>query len=411
MKYSINFLYEICIMIYEVSNLSRRKITDGLHMRKDGRWERKEKINGKMRWFDDKDPAEVWKKRDDAVAASQQEQEEIDAGPLFKEVAEVYKKNVMEMKLGTQRSYLPSINRVIKKFGEMRIRKIEPYMISDFLTEISTMARATVSNQKTVLNAIFQTWIESPVWRGDKNPAKTVNIPHGLKHVKREPPTDDQVKLVKDHYLDLDALPAVVFLCTGERRGEACGIQLKDIDFDKRTISITKHVDHGSGGGKVLDGAKTPAGVRKIPLLKMLEEALEPLRNLPEGTYILGGKEKPLTASEYKRVWAAFWRKYGYAMQQCYASQSKLSGGKIKKYTHKEWKATVCAHQFRHEYVCMLAEAEIPEAIAIQAVGHANAKMIHEVYMSLKPKMVEDMRAKLDALISAPTLPTNLPTK
>ena len=31
--------------------MSRHKITDGLHQRADGRWERKEKINGKMRWF------------------------------------------------------------------------------------------------------------------------------------------------------------------------------------------------------------------------------------------------------------------------------------------------------------------------------------------------------------------------
>jgi intergrase/recombinase len=58
----------------------------------------------------------------------------------------------------------------------------------------------------------------------------------------------------------------------------------------------------------------------------------------------------------------------------------------------------------------MLAEAGIPEAIAIQIVGHANAKMIHEVYMSLKPKMIEDTRAALDALISASSTPTKAPT-
>lgn len=57
----------------------------------------------------------------------------------------------------------------------------------------------------------------------------------------------------------------------------------------------------------------------------------------------------------------------------------------------------------------MLAEAEVPEAIAIQIVGHANAK-IHEVYLSLKPKMIERPRSKLDALIFSPTAPTKMPT-
>ena len=59
----------------------------------------------------------------------------------------------------------------------------------------------------------------------------------------------------------------------------------------------------------------------------------------------------------------------------------------------------VCGHQFRHEYVCMLAMAGVPEEIAIQLVGHANAKMIHEVYMALKPQMLEDARKRLDALL------------
>lgn len=60
--------------------------------------------------------------------------------------------------------------------------------------------------------------------------------------------------------MDPDALPAVVFLCTGERRGEACGIQLRDIDFGKKTISITKHIGHQGNRPIVLDGTKRQLG-------------------------------------------------------------------------------------------------------------------------------------------------------
>ena len=72
-----------------------------------------------------------------------------------------------------------------------------------------------------------------------------------------------------------------------------------------------------------------------------------------------------------------------------------------KKYIIKQtdWVADICAHQFRHEYVCMLCLAGIPEEVAILLVGHANVKMIHEVYLSLKPQMVTDARNKLDALL------------
>lgn len=379
--------------------MPKKKITDGLRQKSNGVWERSEIINGKRRWFSSLDPEEVWKKRNDALGASENEKAEKDLGPLFSTVADAYEEHVLNMKHGTQKSYLPAIERAREVFGEKRIREIDPYMISEFLQGISSMAKTTVSNQKTVLNAIFQTWVESPVWRGDKNPSKAVSLPRGLKRTKRQPPTDAQIKIVKDHYMDRDALLAVVFLCTGERRGEACGIQLKDIDFDNKVIKINNSVEH-IGDKPHVTMTKTPAGVRKIPLLSMLEEALQPLRNLPEDTYILSGTNKPLTMSRYNRMWANFWRKYGYAHQLCYESNRKNTKGEAKKYTHKEWRANVVAHQFRHEYVCMLCLAGVPEEVAILLVGHANAKMIHEVYLSLKPQMISDARNALDAQIS-----------
>ena len=69
-------------------------------------------------------------------------------------------------------------------------------------------------------------------------------------------------------------------------------------------------------------------------------------------------------------------------------------------FRHTDWKVPVCGHQFRHEYVCMLAMAGVPEEIAIQLVGHANAKMIHEVYLALKPQMIEEARKKLEVILS-----------
>lgn len=154
-------------------------------------------------------------------------------------------------------------------------------------------------------------WIDSPKWHGDTNPAELAKMPRGLKRGKRKPPTDEQTQIVKSHYMDYDALPAVVFRYR-ERRGEACAIQLKDIDFEHNIIHITKAVKHIHNQPQI-SCTKTDAGVRDIPLLSMLKEALDPLRNLPPKTYILSGTTKPLTASQYTRRWAAFWRKHGMA--------------------------------------------------------------------------------------------------
>jgi hypothetical protein len=58
---------------------------------------------------------------------------------------------------------------------------------------------------------------------------------------------------------------------------------------------------------------KTYSGVRDIPLLSLLRDALEPLRQLTSETYILSRTSKALTASQYTKRWAAFWRRYGMA--------------------------------------------------------------------------------------------------
>lgn len=378
--------------------MAKNKITDGLRQKKNGVWERAEIINGKRRWFSSLNPEEVWEKRNAALGVAETEQEEKDKGPLFETVSAAYRKKLDVMKYGTQRAYLPMVIRAENWFSGKHMREIEPYMVSEFLQSVAGMAKTTVSNQKTVLNAIFQVWVESPVWRGDKNPSKIVSIPRGLKHTKREPPTEDQVKIVKDHYMDPDALPAVVFLCTGERRGEACGIQLKDIDFENSIIHITKAIKH-IHNQPCTSGTKTKAGVRNIPLLSMLQDALAPLRSMPPETYILGGTIHPLTASQYTRRWAAFWRKYGMA-HPIVRVKKRTRSGKEYKVKQTDWVADVCAHQFRHEYVCMLCEAGVPEEVAILLVGHANVQMIHKVYISLKPKMITDAGTKLNNLLN-----------
>ena len=109
---------------------------------------------------------------------------------------------------------------------------------------------------------------------------------------------------------------------------------------------------------------------------------------------------KPVTASEYSRRWARFWRKHGYAhpIERTY---KRIRNGKEYQYHQTDWSADVCAHQFRHEYVCMLCEAGVPEEIAIQLVGHANAKMIHEVYLHLKPSMIKAAGKLLNEKITA----------
>ncbi|MEG1176970.1 MAG: site-specific integrase, partial [Ruthenibacterium sp.] len=246
----------------------------------------------------------------------------------------------------------------------------------------------------TVINGVFQTYIDSPVWHGDYNPARMTSMPRGLSRSRRNPPSAEQLKIVKESANDPDALPSIVYLCTGERRGEGCGIQLKDIDFESGVIHVTKAVEWISNQPHITT-TKTESGLRQIPLLSLLRTALAPYRDLDGEIYIIGLSKKSVTASWYQRNWASFWRKHGFA-HPVTRTMKRTRAGREYEYKQTDWIADVCAHQFRHEYVCMLVEAGVSEEVAIQLVGHANAQMIHEVYFHLKPNMIQEAGAMLN---------------
>ena len=205
------------------------------------------------------------------------------------------------------------------------------------------------------------------------------------------------MQIVKDHYLP-DALLPVAYLCTGERRGEMLGIQLKDIDFKKRVIHIYKSVEHINNAPHMRDYTKTP---RRHP---QSSPALHAGRGI-------GANPPPAAGHLHHRVGhqANHTEKIRNDVAALLAQVRRGRGvvhtkrvyrrGRSEVVKYSTWRVPVCGHQFRHEYVCMLAMAGVPEEIAIQLVGHANAKMIHEVYMALKPQMLEDARKRLDALL------------
>lgn len=374
--------------------------TEGLGQKKDGRYQIGRIIDNKLKNFADADPVQVWEKYAKALAAAEaklqlnsSQQAELEEarnrGPYFEEVAERYRADVKLMKNGTQRSYLPAIDRAVKHFSGRRMKDIAPWEVKAFLKDLG-LAKTTTSNQKAVIGSVYQLWIDSPEWHGDYNPVVMTTLPRGLAQSRRTPPTEDQLAVVREAAKkpDIDDLLPVLYLCTGGRRGEGCALRFQDIQWDTGIIPITRAVEWPHNQPELKD-TKTEAGVRKLPLLQLLVDALQQYRHLPPDTYIIGLDKKPVTARWYNNHWSAFWRKHGYAhcVKRTY---STIKDGKMKQTVRSEWIADVCAHQFRHEYVCMLARAGVKEEYAIQIMGHANAKMVHEVYMHIDAEMLRE---------------------
>lgn len=385
----------------KLSSLARQYAADpknpetGLRRNAKGVWVLQRQLDGHRYNISSKDPADVWEKFALQLigAASHAEEKQIATayGPLFKDMAAIYEAQLLNRKLGTQRPYRPALRRAVAQFGLMHMREITPKDIRAFLRS-QPGAVKTVNNLKTVISSVYSVYFDCT--DDDYNPTKGITVSGtGRSKTIRTPPTAQQVQAVKASVSDPDALPALLLLCTGERIGEALGIQLKDIDFSAGTISVTKAVEW-VGNQPHIKCTKTASGVRTVPLLSLLRSALDPYRSLPPETFVIGLQTQPVTYSWYRNAWGSFWAKHGFARL---VTRTKRENGKER--TYKVWECDVTAHQFRHEYVCLLCSSGVPEAVAIQIIGHANASMIHEVYMHLQPQMISDAAARLNAVL------------
>lgn len=86
-------------------------------------------------------------------------------------------------------------------------------------------------------------------------------------------------------------------LFTAMRRGEVLGLRWEDIYSD--LIHVKRNVTHPQKNRPSITTPKTKAGIRTIPLIEPLRQALLPFE---ESGFIIGGDE-PITMTMYNTMW------------------------------------------------------------------------------------------------------------
>jgi integrase len=87
----------------------------------------------------------------------------------------------------------------------------------------------------------------------------------------------------------------LLLLTTGLRRGELCGLQWRDFDFEKGTVSVNRSVTYTPETGVTVGTPKTQNGFRTIPMmatvLAAITEFRETTQNTEEEAYVFPSKE------------------------------------------------------------------------------------------------------------------------
>jgi len=338
-------------------------------IRSDGRREGTKVYNGKQKHFYGKTDAEI-----DAKIAEYEKNLLKGEITTFKEIAEKYwEEKQKDLAINTLHGYDVAIRRAIEEFGDSPIGDITPQDVYQFLEGFKSKAYSskTISNTKTALKGLFDyAFINGKV---KFNPCTGIPVVKGKKKVARLPATDEDVKLINEFRNESITAKLLYFLLwTGARIGEASALQMKDIDFKKRTATVTKTLAYGNSSTPTIKlEPKTENSIRKLAIPKNVMEILP--TNLDPETFIFFPNGLPKRRAFDKAI-MEFKEKHGI-------------------------KCT--PHQLRHSYASMLHSAGIDVKDAQSLLGHSSIVMTQDIYTHIERNQRDRVLKSIDDYVSS----------
>lgn len=169
----------------------------------------------------------------------------------FKDVAKRFLDiRVPQLGFATQKKYKTQIEKhILPAFGELRMCELEASAVESWLheKEKSGLGWWTRIDLKGVLSAIFTAAKGWKLWEGN-NPTEGVRI--GRKRLVREKRLLNaaQLRLVLAALADRPKFIVLIIFGLGLRISEVLGLRWSDIDFEAKTISISRRWHRGNLG-------------------------------------------------------------------------------------------------------------------------------------------------------------------
>lgn len=202
-----------------------------------------------------------------------------------------YMSTKYDLRETTRSNYIYIYDRFVRDtFGKKKIAEVKYSDVLQFyyhLLNVDGLALGTLDSVHTLLHPTFQLAVRDEIIR--KNPSdgvmKEISKKGGKDRGVRHALTVEQQRAFMDymanhpvyyHWWPLFA----VLLGTGGRIGEVLGLRWEDVDFERRLISINHSIVYypvGESRKSTLrvSKPKTDAGIRTIPMLDVVYEALQ----------------------------------------------------------------------------------------------------------------------------------------
>ncbi len=231
-------------------------------------------------------------------------------------------------------------------------------------------AYETISKIKRTIRAVLATAKKQRLIADNYASADYITFP------KRPPREIDYMddEDAKKFYKAADEFPDIRYktamltlLFTGMRRGELCGLEWQDIDFDNGTITIARSLTSVRKVGLVLKGPKTESSKRVIAISDKLITALTEYKAWYE-------EYKEMHGDKWKNSNRLFIGEYG---ENIYPGTINIWMKKVCDAARVEQRSV---HSLRHTNITMQIAAGVPIVTVAGRAGHARTSTTTDIY-------------------------------
>ena len=314
----------------------------------------------------------------------------------FKELSELFIEKYCKPNISaiTILGYEKALSRIIPIIGEKKLSKITPYVLDDLYQKLKIgktgeeLGYHSMRGFYKVINVMFNQAIRWEIM--DSNPNLKAKKPKKVVQDKQFYDVEQVKKLL--HVLDNEGIKYKTLITlaidSGARRSELCALRWSDIDFDTRTMSISKSL-------KVIRGmidertTKTKSSNREIVLSKATMRVLQEYKEWQQA-YKLVNKEKWI--DDDNRV---FISKYGGYMHPDTTIHI------LKKIIRKYNLDSISFHGLRHTSSSLLINSGIDPKTVSERLGHSDSHITMQIYTHAFDKSKEECANKFDEIIKS----------
>jgi integrase len=294
--------------------------------------------------------------------------ENLSVGDWARQWLESYKSN---SEYNTIRMYNGVLNTyILPSIGDIPLKKLKLFHVQDMINGQLAAGHHTTARQILLtIKQILKTAIKNELIY--KNVADDVEMPKKMKSKKRAL-TEEEIGYIYTADLNLKQSAFLkTLLYTGMRKGEILALQKDDIDFQKRTVHVSKAVIIKVNQAEIKDIPKSEAGDRILPIVDALYPTLQSYVSQQKSPIVFPSASGTLMSdTSYRRFWS-----------QILKALNLAAGGNAKQ---TALASDITAHIFRHTYITMLYYAGVGLKAAQYLAGHASIQMTMNVYTQLE---------------------------